>query len=128
MWVFDNSTGKIYQNIKYVGTGYSGAPGYIDNPSDEELRGKGPIPVGLYTISTPQNNPKTGPYSLPLTPDPSNEMFGREDFLIHGDSVTAPGTASEGCIILARAIREQVWNSGDRELKVVSVYVVGTVQ
>src|ERR1035438_5538324 len=35
-----------------------------------------------------------------LTPESGTNTFGREGFLIHGDSVQNPGTASHGCIIL----------------------------
>jgi hypothetical protein len=46
-------------------------------------------------------------------------MFGRTGFLIHGDAVHAPGTASEGCVILSRTTREQIWESHDHVLQVV---------
>jgi hypothetical protein len=128
MWTFAQLTGKIYQNGVYVATGYSGAPGYVDNPADQQLKAEGPLPVGFYTITAPYQNPKTGPYTMNLEPDSANQMYGRGDFRIHGDSITAPGTASEGCIVLARAIRERIWNSGDHRLQVVSNVVVGTVQ
>jgi hypothetical protein len=35
-------------------------------------------------------------------------MCGRDNFLIHGDSIAAPGTASHGCIILNRLARERI--------------------
>ena len=44
----------------------------------------GPISRGVYKIGKPRKGPT--PFSLPLTPDPSNEMCGRSAFLIHGDS------------------------------------------
>jgi len=47
-------------------------------------------------------------------------MFGRSNFLIHGDSVVHPGTASEGCIIAARYIREDIAKSPVKVLAVVS--------
>src|SRR6266850_4122660 len=53
-----------------------------------------------------------------LTPDASNQMFGRTAFLIHGDSVVEPGTASRGCIIMSRGIRNEVAPSGDHVLTV----------
>ncbi|HYE46677.1 MAG TPA: hypothetical protein VEA44_12995, partial [Caulobacter sp.] len=52
-------------------------------------------------------------------PDDVHEATGRSAFRIHGDSVRAPGTASKGCIILPRAVREAIWRSGDRDLEVV---------
>jgi hypothetical protein len=39
---------------------------------------------------------------------------------MHGDSKEHPGCASEGCVILPRTVREQVWSSGDHDLKVVA--------
>jgi hypothetical protein len=39
---------------------------------------------------------------------------------MHGDSKAHPGSASHGCVILPRATREEVWQSGDRELEVVA--------
>ncbi len=46
-------------------------------------------------------------------------MFGRSGFLIHGDSVSHPGEASEGCIILDRNVRETIANDDDKYLVVV---------
>ena len=37
----------------------------------------------------------------------------------HGDSIAAPGTASDGCVIMPRFARERVWESQDRRLAVV---------
>ena len=56
--------------------------------------------------------------AIVLAPEPGTETFGRSGFMIHGDNIKAPGTASEGCIIQVRAIREAFWNSGDREIEV----------
>ena len=63
-----------------------------------------------------------GPYALALMPDSMNEMFERSGFMIHGDSLVAPGTASEGCIIIPRDAREAMWESGDRHLQVVEKF------
>jgi hypothetical protein len=43
-------------------------------------------------------------------------MFGRSAFMIHGDNRTH--TASQGCIILRRDLREQIDRSDDKELTV----------
>ncbi len=56
---------------------------------------------------------------LPLVPDASNNMQGRHSFQIHGDNRSMNQTASSGCIILPRKIREQIANSGDNRLVVV---------
>ena len=91
-----------------------------NNPELENVEDVGPIPVGKYFIGSPHDTLTHGPFVLPLTPDPANEMFGRSAFLIHGDSVVDPGTASRGCIIMGRAVRKQVAVSGDKLLQVIS--------
>jgi hypothetical protein len=55
---------------------------------------------------------------MALDPDPGNQMFGRDGFLIHGDNMAMNHTASEGCIILGRPIREQIADSADRVIVV----------
>ncbi|MFG6075164.1 tlde1 domain-containing protein [Erwinia sp. OPT-41] len=96
---------------------YAGAPGYKDNPEYECLRDKGPLPRGKYRIvGIPFTHKKAGVFTLRLEPDRGNSMCNREGFLIHGDSKKAPGTASNGCIILAPWYRQQIWDSMDKEL------------
>lgn len=82
----------------------------------------GPIPQGEWTIvGPPVNTAGHGPYVLLLEPATATNTFGRSGFLMHGDSIESPGCASHGCVILPRAVREQVWNSGDRDLQVVAI-------
>lgn len=119
MWTYSQSTGRLMHDGRYVATGYSGQPAAKNDPAREREPNVGPIPRGMYTIERHYDSGHTGPYSLPLHPDVCNEMFGRGGFLIHGDSKTAPGTASHGCIILPRAIREDIEQSGDPRLEVV---------
>ena len=92
-----------------------------NNPAMQNVADAGPIPRGNYTIGVPIDlaGGPHGPYVLPLTPNPANQMFGRFGFLIHGDSIAKPGAASLGCVILSRTIREAIAASGDRELTVV---------
>lgn len=116
-WRYQQSTGKLWQDEMFVGIGYSGHGVGKNNPADHE-RGEGPIPVGGYTIGEPHDTQTHGPFVMPLIPDPENEMWGRSGFLMHGDSIKLPGEASHGCVIMSRAIREQVWMSGDRRLEV----------
>jgi hypothetical protein len=59
---------------------------------------------------------------MPLTPDPANDMCGRAGFFIHGDNITAPGTASDGCIILSRTTRVAIDASEDKQLTVVATF------
>ncbi len=117
-WTYEQKTGQLSREGANIIRGYSGAGEGKNNPADQEIHNVGPIPRGSYTISGPVDTVTHGPYVLPLTPDPANEMFGRSSFLIHGDSKVDPGNASEGCIIMPRNIRERIWASGDTDLMV----------
>lgn len=117
-WRYSQSSGWIAHDGKNIARGYAGAGDGKNNPAMQDVPNIGPIPAGRYTIGEPSDTKTHGPYVLHLTPDESNEMFGRSAFLIHGDSVVHPGTASEGCIIMPRKIRAQIWESGDTALLV----------
>lgn len=101
-----------------IGAGYSGQPECKNDPAKCDQHDRGPIPPGMYAIGEPHDTPTHGPFVLPLTPYAGNEMFGRSGFLIHGDSVRSPGTASHGCIIVPRAVRETINRLGE-DLEVV---------
>lgn len=127
-WRYVSSTGTMAHNGRRRGTGYSGyddgdgipEPGEGKNdPSRQGVKRVGPIPEGRYRIVGKPFGTKTlGPYCLRLEPQPGNAMFGRGGFLIHGDN--GKGSASRGCIILARALREEIWSSGDPDVEVVA--------
>lgn len=127
MWLWAQKTGELYSDLgaKLIGTGYSGFGEGKNNPQLERDPDVGPIPVGFYTFCPPEDSPTHGPFVLPLLPDENNEMFGRSGFLCHGDSIEHPGQASKGCIILARTIRELIWNSEDHRLCVVEEFTAG---
>ncbi|HUD64672.1 MAG TPA: tlde1 domain-containing protein [Candidatus Sulfotelmatobacter sp.] len=126
MWLYEQATGKLFdQDGELVGAGYSGGncgqnPEGKNNPAMQKIHCVGPLPIGVYTISPPEDTVTHGPFVLPLTPYPTNFMFGRSGFLIHGDSVLRPGDASEGCIIMPRAVRERIWQSHDYSLQVIA--------
>ena len=88
-------------------------------PAADDLANRGPIPAGTYIAGPPISSPTHGPYAIPLIPDQSNIMYMRSGFMMHGDSIEAPGTASEGCIIMPRFARERFVESG-QQLQVVS--------
>lgn len=120
-WMYEIVSGKLYsENGELVGVGYSGAGDHKNNPEFQSVSDKGPIPSGSYQITAPVYTVTHGPYVLPLVPAPANIMYGRSGFLIHGDSKVAPGTGSEGCIILSRDVRQRIWESSDHDLDVVS--------
>jgi hypothetical protein len=125
MWTYAQETGALRQNGNLVAKGYSGFEDGKNNPAMQAVHNIGPIPQGDWTIEGPPiNTAQHGPYVLTLTPAASTNTFGRSGFLIHGDAVKAPGTASQGCIIMPRTAREQVWNSGDRALEVVPEFAI----
>lgn len=115
---YDISSGTLAHDGVKIGSGYSGQPACKNDPTKCSAHNEGPIPPGLYRIGDPVDTETHGPYVLPLSPDDGNEMYGRSGFLIHGDSVAHPGTASHGCIIMPRKVREVIHESGDRLLEV----------
>jgi len=120
MWTYAQKTGDLLRNGQRVGTGYSGFDNGKNNPSMQAVADLGPIPQGDWTIAGPPiNTPTHGPFVLRLEPANGTNLFGRSGFLMHGDSIENPGTASHGCIIMPRSIREHVWQSGDTALHVV---------
>lgn len=124
MWTFEITTGKFFDpSNAYVSSGYSGGncgknPEGINNPDMCSVPDIGPIPPGLYTMGEAVMHSKLGIEAIPLTPDPSNEMYGRKDFYLHGDTAI-PRHASEGCIIQPREARDKAKASSDRQLQVV---------
>jgi hypothetical protein len=120
-WIFSIKTGILTKdNDVEVDKGYSGNLTDFNNPDDQNIKNEGPIPVGVYYIGLarfPVDN--LGPLALPLTPWPTNQMYNRDDFFIHGDNQECNHTASDGCIILQRSTRQTIVDSGDQVLQVI---------
>jgi len=119
MWTWDQSAGALSRAGK-IWRGYSGAGRGKNNPSMQAAQAVGPIPRGRWRITGKKDSPNTGPFTIVLEPEPDTDTCGRSEFRIHGDSIAHPGTASHGCIILPRAVRDAIWASGDRDLIVVA--------
>jgi hypothetical protein len=119
MWTWDQLSGTLGKDGRRVATGYSGFGEGKNNPELERVHDVGPIPKGIFSIGPPRDTTTHGPHVLPLTPQPGTNTFGRDGFLIHGDSVKDPGTASHGCIILPRTVRDQISAGSDHQLQVV---------
>ena len=115
-WKYDQSSGKLSYNESYVGMGYSGAGACKNDPTCERKVGAGPIPRGAWRIGGYDDS--KGPLTIDLEPVGHN-AHGRTLFRIHGDSIRNPGTASEGCIIMPRSIRQKIAGSADKTLTVV---------
>ncbi len=117
-WTFTHLSGELVApDGKLASRGYSGMGEGKNNPFYQYAKGMGPIPVGKYTIGAPRDSEKVGPYALPLEPMKGTVTKGRGDFMIHGDN--KDHTASKGCVIVPRKVREAVWKSGDRTLIVI---------
>lgn len=108
-WIYSQSTGNLYApDGALVEAGYSGSPPFVNRPRAEGVKNQGPIPTGTYDIGDAFDHDTLGPCSMPLEPDPDNEMYGRDGFYIHGDTQEMNQTASTGCIILSRPTRDMI--------------------
>ncbi len=115
-------TGDLYDpDGTFMARGYSGDAANFNNPAAQALRAEGPIPVGAYTIGDPIDPPDhLGPLAMPLTPNAGTNTLGRSSFFMHGDNRAANHTASHGCIIMGRAVRQAVLDSPEDQLLVVA--------
>lgn len=121
-FTYSQTTGVMRRDSGWEANGYSGCGQGLNNPAMESVADVGPLPRGTYTISKPFDHPTKGPIVMRLAQDATNEMHGRDGFLIHGDNKQMNHSASEGCIILPRTAREfigRVVGSGDNRLTVV---------
>lgn len=119
-WTYRQSTGEMIDpSGKVIGIGYSGKGAAKNDPGKERVKGEGPIPKGRWKITALRETTMNhGPYVLVLAPGPKTRTYGRSGFLCHGDN--KDGTASLGCIIQRRSVRETIWTSGDRDLEVIA--------
>jgi hypothetical protein len=106
--IFEQTTGKLYDDDKLIGVGWAGHLQGRNNHEMQNVKDVGPLPVGKYIINDPIDSPKLGPKAFSLTPDPSNNMFGRADFFIHGASIEHPALSSDGCVIQGPVTREYI--------------------
>ena len=118
MWVYEQDTGWLKWECYNIVHGYSGTIKDKNLHSAQNLTNCGPIPCGKYKMLAACNHPHCGPLAIPLCPDALNNMFGRSDFYIHGDSIVHPGQASEGCIVLPGSIRQLLVTCTDKNLSV----------
>lgn len=117
-WTYDRRAQTLTdpEGNRLATNAYSGNGAGRNNPVMENVRNVGPIPAGTWRIGRARHSPRTGPISMDLTPTRGTNTYGRTAFLIHGDNLTH--TASDGCIILSRSVRQQINQSSDRELVV----------
>jgi len=119
MWTYHQRTGAIYDGNELAGYGYSGHGNGLNSPGMESVHDIGPLPAGNWIIlEWVDNYPTKGPVVARLSPV-ENTAHGRSGFLIHGDNALGNHSASHGCIIAGRAIREAWRASGDTKIQVV---------
>jgi RHS repeat-associated protein len=110
--VYSQSTGSLTCTHDATGQQYLSCNGYagngpgLKNPNAQNQKNVGPLPQGKYTVGAPNN--RRGPFTRPLTQDPSNNMFDRSGFLIHGDNAAQNHSASTGCIVVPRDCRSGI--------------------
>lgn len=122
MWIYTQSTGELrYGTLTapVIETGYAGKGEGKNSTAHEQIRNVGPLPRGLWQMGGAYTDKKRGVDVIPLFADKHTELYGRSGFLVHGDKAGAPGTASEGCIILGAKTRRRLALSPDRWLVVV---------
>jgi lipoprotein-anchoring transpeptidase ErfK/SrfK len=109
--------GEITLDGNFEAYGYSGSGVGKNNPDLENVPNVGPIPRGRYLIQQPPyDDPHKGQIVFRLTPV-GHDAHGRSGFLIHGDNITH--TASHGCIIAGRLVRQAIRDDNETELEVV---------
>ena len=106
---YEQATGKLTEDDgTLIGVGWAGHLQGRNNTAMQNVKDVGPLPIGTYTVSDPVDGTKLGPKAFPLIPSPTNEMFGRADFYIHGANIEHPALSSDGCIIQGPVAREFV--------------------
>ena len=109
-WKYHSDTGLLESPTGFkLGDGYSGNGAGLNNPSLESVPMHGPIPRGRWLIDPFHDDPGgKGPVVAHLVPIEGTDTFGRADFMIHGDNQALNHSASEGCIVAPRFIRDQI--------------------
>jgi hypothetical protein len=114
-WTYEQPTGRLLTpNANLLAIGYSGLGNGKNNPDLQNHPNLGPLPRGRWHMGAAINHPECGPITIPLTPDPTNQTFARNGFMIHGDLTDHCQDASHGCLILARYARQRLDESPDR--------------
>lgn len=116
MWTYNQATG-ILSHGEPVGKGYSGHGQGLNNPKLQMVHNLGPLPRGIWEIGEWFDDKHLGVCVAALRPT-DQDVFGRGGFFIHGDNQRMNHTASDGCIILSRQLREAIKNSNEKYIEV----------
>jgi len=118
-WKYSQSTGTLSHGGEPVGRGYAGHGQGYNNPKLEMVHNLGPIPKGVWEIGIWFDDHHLGVCVAALRPT-DQEVYGRGGFFIHGDNKLMNNTASDGCIILSRQLREAIKASNEHYIEVVN--------
>lgn len=117
MFEYSQSTGILSHGGEPIGKGYAGHGEGLNNPKLEMVHNLGPLPKGTWEIGLFFDDKHLGYCVAALRPT-SQDVFGRGGFFIHGDNKRMNHTASDGCIILSKTLRELIRDSGETEITV----------
>ena len=118
-WIYHQKSGELWRNGKKIGTGYSGHGEGLNNPDMQHVRAVGPIPRGTWRMEGVYNSAKVGPFAIMLVPADGTDALGRYAFRVHGDNSRGNKSASNGCLIFPRNIRDMMWQFKDHIINVV---------
>lgn len=120
-WLYSQTLGWLWdpQNKVICNHAYSGHEDGLNNPYCEHVPFVGPIPRGLWKIKHTYKSDRVGPVAIVLEPH-GHDAHGRTYFRIHGDNRKMDKSASKGCIIAPRDVREVIQHSDVRFLRVVT--------
>lgn len=118
-WVYSQSTGILSHSGEPIGKGYSGHGEGLNNPKLEMVHSLGPLPKGLWELGMFFDDKHLGVTVCALKPT-DQDVFGRGGFFIHGDNKLMNFTASDGCIILSRKLREAIRDSGEKYIEIIN--------
>jgi hypothetical protein len=90
--------GPVPSTAILFGGCYAGMGTSKNNPADQCLRDRGPLPRGEYFIGPLQKYPHLGP-AMQLLPLITNNMCGRGGFYVHLDNLAHVGMSSDGCCV-----------------------------
>eukprot|EP01017_Pseudomicrothorax_dubius_P001677 TRINITY_DN0_c602_g1_i3.p2 TRINITY_DN0_c602_g1~~TRINITY_DN0_c602_g1_i3.p2 ORF type:complete len:143 (+),score=35.86 TRINITY_DN0_c602_g1_i3:44-472(+) len=109
-FTYGNGKGQFYNGrTKKTSSAYSGDQAHYNKQQFQNLRAKGPLPVGKWqVIASYARHPHLGTYAHHLGPVAVAKQYGRSGFFIHGDNRRNNHTASQGCIIVDNESRMNV--------------------
>eukprot|EP01017_Pseudomicrothorax_dubius_P026942 TRINITY_DN304_c0_g1_i6.p1 TRINITY_DN304_c0_g1~~TRINITY_DN304_c0_g1_i6.p1 ORF type:complete len:146 (+),score=42.75 TRINITY_DN304_c0_g1_i6:3-440(+) len=88
---------------------YSGDQAHYNKEQFQNLRAKGPIPVGKWkVVQSFARHPNLGTLAHWIEPVAVPNRYGRSEFFVHGDNSRNNHTASAGCIIVDNDARAAI--------------------